>query len=73
MCINESIVFSINFEQRKLHNAARHEAHLFTRLPERQAFQFCCLLALANRLGMRYDRIIRAYKRDLMRYEEVRT
>jgi len=29
-------------------------------------------IALANRLGMRYDRIIRAYKRDLMRYERVR-
>lgn len=26
-------------------------------------------IAVANRLGMRYDRIIRAYKRDLMRYE----
>lgn len=26
-------------------------------------------IALANRLGMQYDRIIRAYKRDLMRYE----
>jgi ribosomal-protein-alanine N-acetyltransferase len=29
-------------------------------------------IAVANRLGMRYDRIIRAYKRDLMRYEKVR-
>ncbi len=29
-------------------------------------------IALANRLGMQYDRIIRAYKRDLMRYEQVR-
>lgn len=29
-------------------------------------------IAVANRLGMRYDRIIRAYKRDLMRYERVR-
>jgi len=29
-------------------------------------------LALENRLGMRYDRIIRASKRELMRYEEVR-
>lgn len=29
-------------------------------------------IAVANRLGMRYDRIIRAYKRDLMRYETVR-
>lgn len=28
-------------------------------------------IAVANRLGMRYDRIIRAYKRDLMRYEKV--
>ncbi len=28
-------------------------------------------IAVANRLGMRYDRIIRAYKRDLMRYEAV--
>ena len=28
-------------------------------------------IAVANRLGMRYDRIIRAYKRDLMRYEGV--
>ena len=28
-------------------------------------------IAVANRLGMRYDRIIRAYKRDLMRYEQV--
>jgi RimJ/RimL family protein N-acetyltransferase len=27
-------------------------------------------IAVANRLGMRYDRIIRAYKRDLMRYEK---
>jgi [ribosomal protein S5]-alanine N-acetyltransferase len=27
-------------------------------------------IALANRLHMRYDRIIRAYKRDLMRYEK---
>jgi RimJ/RimL family protein N-acetyltransferase len=25
-------------------------------------------IAVANRLGMRYDRIVRAYKRDLMRY-----
>jgi RimJ/RimL family protein N-acetyltransferase len=30
-------------------------------------------IAVANRLGMRYDRIIRAYKRDLMRYEKVRS
>jgi RimJ/RimL family protein N-acetyltransferase len=30
-------------------------------------------IAVANRLGMRYDRIIRAYKRDLMRYEAVHT
>lgn len=29
-------------------------------------------IGVANRLGMRYDRIIRAYKRDLMRYEKVR-
>ncbi len=29
-------------------------------------------IAVANRLGMHYDRIIRAYKRDLMRYEMVR-
>jgi ribosomal-protein-alanine N-acetyltransferase len=29
-------------------------------------------IALANRLGMRYDRIVRAYKRDLMRYERLR-
>jgi ribosomal-protein-alanine N-acetyltransferase len=29
-------------------------------------------IAVANRLGMHYDRIIRAYKRDLMRYEKVR-
>lgn len=28
-------------------------------------------IAVANRLGMRYDRIVRAYKRDLMRYEAV--
>jgi len=28
-------------------------------------------IALANRLGMRYDRVIRAYKRDLMRYEAI--
>jgi ribosomal-protein-alanine N-acetyltransferase len=28
-------------------------------------------IAVANRLGMRYDRVIRAYKRDLMRYEKV--
>jgi RimJ/RimL family protein N-acetyltransferase len=28
-------------------------------------------IAVANRLGMRYDRIVRAYKRDLMRYEKV--
>lgn len=28
-------------------------------------------IGVANRLGMRYDRIIRAYKRDLMRYEAV--
>lgn len=28
-------------------------------------------IAVANRLGMHYDRIIRAYKRDLMRYETV--
>jgi ribosomal-protein-alanine N-acetyltransferase len=27
-------------------------------------------IAVANRLGMRYDRVIRAYKRDLMRYEK---
>lgn len=27
-------------------------------------------VALVNRLGMRYDRIIRAYQRDLMRYEK---
>ncbi len=27
-------------------------------------------VAVANRLDMRYDRIIRAYKRDLMRYEK---
>lgn len=26
-------------------------------------------IAVANRLHMRYDRIVRAYKRDLMRYE----
>jgi RimJ/RimL family protein N-acetyltransferase len=26
-------------------------------------------IAVANRLGMHYDRIVRAYKRDLMRYE----
>jgi ribosomal-protein-alanine N-acetyltransferase len=25
-------------------------------------------IAVANRLGMRYDRIVRAYRRDLMRY-----
>lgn len=30
-------------------------------------------IAVANRLSMRYDRIIRAYKRDLMRYEAVRS
>ena len=30
-------------------------------------------IAVANRLGMRYDRIIRAYKRDLMRYQAVRS
>lgn len=30
-------------------------------------------IAVANRLGMRYDRIIRAYKRDLMRYEKAST
>jgi RimJ/RimL family protein N-acetyltransferase len=30
-------------------------------------------IALANRLGTRYDRIIRAYKRDLMHYEKERT
>lgn len=29
-------------------------------------------IAVANRLGMRYDRIILAYKRDVMRYEQVR-
>lgn len=28
-------------------------------------------IAVANRLHMRYDRIVRAYKRDLMRYEAV--
>jgi ribosomal-protein-alanine N-acetyltransferase len=28
-------------------------------------------IAVANRLAMRYDRVIRAYKRDLMRYEKV--
>lgn len=28
-------------------------------------------IAVANRLSMRYDRVIRAYKRDLMRYEKV--
>lgn len=28
-------------------------------------------IAVANRLSMRYDRIIRAYKRDLMRYGKV--
>lgn len=28
-------------------------------------------ISVANRLGMRYDRIIRAYKRDLMRYEKI--
>lgn len=28
-------------------------------------------IAVANRLGMRFDRIIRAYKRDLMRYKKV--
>lgn len=27
-------------------------------------------IAVANRLGMRYDRIVRAYRRDLMRYEK---
>lgn len=27
-------------------------------------------IAVANRLSMRYDRIVRAYKRDLMRYEK---
>ncbi len=30
-------------------------------------------IALASRLHMRYDRIIRAYKRDLVCYEQVRT
>jgi len=25
-------------------------------------------IALANRLGLRYDRVVRAYKRDLLRY-----
>jgi RimJ/RimL family protein N-acetyltransferase len=30
-------------------------------------------IALANRLHMRFDRIVRAYKRDLMMYESVRT
>lgn len=28
-------------------------------------------IAVANRLGMQFDRIIRAYKRDLMRYKAV--
>lgn len=28
-------------------------------------------IAVANRLSMRYDRIVRAYRRDLMRYEQV--
>lgn len=27
-------------------------------------------IAVSNRLGMRYDRIVRAYKRDLMRYQK---
>ncbi len=30
-------------------------------------------VALANHLEMRYDRIVRAYKRDLMRYEKTST
>lgn len=48
-----------------------------------QELQIACLYALidrfnaksiavANRLGMRYDRVVRAYKRDLMRYEKTR-
>ena len=43
-----------------------------TRLPKRQAFHFL-LFSRSRGLGMRYNRIIRADKRDLMRYEEVRT
>jgi RimJ/RimL family protein N-acetyltransferase len=30
-------------------------------------------IAIANRLGMRFDRIVRAYKRDLMRYIKERS
>ena len=32
-------------------------------LPENKAS-----IALANRVGMRFDRVVRAYKRDMLRY-----
>jgi hypothetical protein len=45
----------------------------FTRRPERQVFHYLPSFSrLRTAWDMRYDRIVRADKRDLMRCEEVR-
>jgi len=56
------------FSKRTFWKVARHQALRLRAFQSDKRSVVCCLLVLANRLGVRYDRIIRADKRDVMRY-----